>query len=55
MHRARQFMVRRLLLAAASISALSMLFRMGYSHPFDHIVSVALPPEDYHALPRYLF
>lgn len=55
-HRARQLMVRRLLPPAASIIDLgginAPLFRMGYSHPFDRMVIVDLPPDDRHAAYR---
>lgn len=56
MHRCRQVMVRRLLPPAASIIDLgginAPLFRMGYSHPFERMVIVDLPPEDRHATYR---
>lgn len=56
MHRARQVMVRRLLPSATSIIDLgginAPLCRMGYSHPFQRMVIVDLPPEDRHATYR---
>lgn len=53
-HRARLVMVRRLLPPAAHIidlgGANSPLFRLGYSHPFERMVMVDLPPEARHEM-----